>query len=61
MLEHSPDNDDVGVIIVTKRAGRGMPGFIENPPCRIWIQWTMMRRQNERIGGGVGGNEDDKE
>ena len=53
MLEKSSDDDDnVGVIIVAKRDGRGMPGSIEKPPCHIWIQRTMRRRRSGSRGGG---------
>ena len=49
MLEKLSSNNDVGVIIVAKRSGGGMPGSIEKPPCRIWIQRTTNRR-----GGAIG-------
>ena len=50
MLEKFANNDDVGVIIVAKRVGRGMSGSIEKPPCRIWIQRTMMTRRSGNEG-----------
>ena len=48
--------DDVGVIIVVKRAGGGMPGSIEKPSCCIWIQRKMRRRGSgsREAGGGQG-------
>ena len=50
MLERSSGNDNVGVIIVAKRAGGRIPGFIKKPPLYILIQHTMMKRRNRRVG-----------
>ena len=52
--QRSQQVDDVGVIIVTKRARGGIPGPIKNPPCCIWIQ-QMMRRRGAGTRGGGGG------
>ena len=59
MLEKFSYNDNVGVIIVLKRAGGEMPGSTEKFLFRIWIQRTMSRRRSGSRGGG--GNEEDKE
>ena len=48
MLEKSSDGDDVGVIIFAERAGRGVPGSMENPTCRILIQRMTRRRSGGR-------------
>ena len=66
MLENLSDDDDVGVVIVAKRSGRGVPGSIEKPPCRIWIQRTIRRRRRsgsrgERDQGKGNVNEEKKE
>ena len=54
-------DDDVGGIIVVKRANRGVLGSIENPTCRIWIQRTIRRRRSGSGGRGGDRNEEEKE
>ena len=54
MLEIFSNDDDVGVIIVVERDGRGMPGSIEKHLFRILIQWMTLRRRRRRKGDGEG-------
>ena len=50
------DYDDVGVIIVAKRAGGAMLGSIGNPPNHIWTQRRRRRSRRSGISGrGEGG------
>ena len=54
MLENfSDDDDNVGVIIFTKRDRGGIPGATEKPPFCIWIQRTMRKRGISSGEGGV--------
>ena len=48
------------VILLVKKIGRGMPGSIENPTCRILIQ-QMARRGGNRGKATVRGRRKKKE
>ena len=50
--QRSQRGDDVGVITVAKRVGRGMLGSIKKPHCIIWNQQAVgMRGGGSRWGG----------
>ena len=37
----------LGSIILVERVGRGVPGSIKNPTCRIWIHRTTIMGRSE--------------
>ena len=57
-VKNKSDSDDVGVIIVSERAGVGIPVSIRKHSFCIWIRRTMTKRGGG-VGHGKGGCEDD--